>query len=82
MDPDLEVQNKAVEVLCKINDPETIKFLVPALKDESEYTRRAAVEVLNEVGDSNSIKDLLGAISDEDWWVRSRAVLPCPSFCT
>ncbi len=73
MDPDLEVQNKAVEVLCKINDPETIKFLVPALKDESEYTRRAAVEVLNEVCNPESVKDLLEAIKDDDWWVRARA---------
>jgi serine/threonine-protein kinase len=72
-DPDLEVQNKAVEVLCKINDPETIKFLVPALKDESEYTRRAAVEVLNEVCNPESVKDLLAAIKDDDWWVRARA---------
>ena len=72
-DPDLEVQNKAIELVIKINHPDTIKFLIHILKDESEYVRRAAVEVLNEIGDSNSIKDLLGAISDEDWWVRSRA---------
>ncbi len=73
LDPDLEVQNKAVDVLCKLNDPETIKFLVPALKDESEYTRRAAVEVLNEVCNPESVKDLLAAIKDDDWWVRARA---------
>ena len=60
-DPDLDVQNKAVDVIIKIRHPETIKFLVPALKDESEYTRRSAVEVLNEIGDTNSVKDLLGA---------------------
>ena len=73
LDPDLEVQGKAVDVLIKLNHPETIQFLVPALKDESEYTRRAAVEVLNEVCDPNSIKDLLEAIKDDDWWVRARA---------
>ncbi len=72
-DPDLDVQNKAVDVIVKINHPETIKFLIPALKDESEYTRRAAVEVLNEIGDPNSVKDLLGALKDDDWWVRARA---------
>ncbi len=72
-DPDLDVQNKAVDVIIKINHPETIKFLIPALKDESEYTRRAAVEVLNEIGDTNSVKDLLGALKDDDWWVRARA---------
>jgi serine/threonine-protein kinase len=72
-DPDLDVQNKAVDVIIKIRHPETIKFLVPALKDESEYTRRAAVEVLNEIGDANSVKDLLGALKDDDWWVRARA---------
>ncbi len=72
-DPDLDVQNKAVDVIIKINHPETIKFLVPALKDESEYTRRSAVEVLNEIGDTNSVKDLLGALKDDDWWVRARA---------
>ena len=72
-DPDLDVQNKAVDVLVKANHPETIKYLVPALKDESEYTRRSAVEVLNEIGNPNSVKDLLAAIKDDDWWVRARA---------
>lgn len=73
LDPDLDVQNKAVDVLIKMNHPETIRYLVPALKDESEYTRRAAVEVLNEIGNVNSIKALLQAIKDDDWWVRARA---------
>jgi serine/threonine-protein kinase len=73
LDPDLDVQNKAVDVLVKINHPETIRYLVPALKDESEYTRRAAVEVLNEIGNVNAVKDLLQAIKDDDWWVRARA---------
>ena len=72
-DTDLDVQGKAVDVLIKINHPETVRFLIPALKDESEYARRAAVEVLNEVGNENSVKDLLDAIKDDDWWVRSRA---------
>ena len=72
-DPDLDVQGKAVDVLIKINHPDTIRYLLPALKDESEYSRRAAVEVLNAVGNPNSVKDLLDAIKDDDWWVRSRA---------
>ena len=53
--------------------PETIKYLIPVLKDENEYARRAAVEVLNEIGDAKSVKDLLEAVADDDWWVRSRA---------
>jgi serine/threonine-protein kinase len=73
LDPDLDVQGKAVDVLVRINHPETIRFLVPALKDESEYTRRAAVEVLNEIGNVDAVKDLLEAIKDDDWWVRARA---------
>ncbi len=73
LDPDLEVQNKAVDVLVNVKHPETIKHLIPALKDESEYPRRAAVEVLNEVCDPSSVKDLLQAIKDDDWWVRARA---------
>ncbi len=72
-DPDLDVQNKAVDVLVKIDHPDTIRYLVGALKDESEYARRAAVEVLNEIGNVDSVKDLLEAIKDDDWWVRSRA---------
>ncbi len=72
-DPDLEVQNQAVEVLIKVKHPDTVKLLVTALKDESEYTRRSAVEVLNEVCDPESIGDLLEAIKDDDWWVRARA---------
>ena len=73
LDSDLDVQSKAVDVLIKINHPDTVQYLLPALKDESEYTRRAAVEVLNEVGNESSVQDLLGAIKDDDWWVRSRA---------
>ena len=72
-DPDLDVQGKAVDVLIAAKHPDTIKYLVEALKDESEYSRRAAVEVLNEIGDEDSVKDLLDAIKDDDWWVRSRA---------
>lgn len=73
LDPDLEVQGKAVDVIVKMNHPDTIKYLVPALKDESEYTRRSAVEVLNEICNPESVKDLLAAIKDDDWWVRARA---------
>lgn len=72
-DPDIDVQNKAVDVIIKLNHPETVGYLVNALKDESEYSRRAAVEVLNEIGTVDSVKDLLNAIKDDDWWVRSRA---------
>jgi serine/threonine-protein kinase len=72
-DPDLDVQGKAVDVLINARHPDTVRHLVDALKDESEYARRAAVEVLNELGDENSVKDLLAAIKDDDWWVRSRA---------
>jgi len=73
LDPDIDVINKAVDVICKLNDPDTAKYLIPALKDENEFSRRAAVEVLNEVGTTSSIKYLLEAVADEDWWVRSRA---------
>ena len=34
-DPEMEVQNRAIEVLQRARDPETIRqFLVPVLKDE------------------------------------------------
>ena len=72
-DPDLDVQGKAVEMLIQLQHPDTVRFLAPALRDESEYSRRAAVEVLNEVCNENSIKDLLDALKDDDWWVQSRA---------
>ncbi|HEY8522021.1 MAG TPA: HEAT repeat domain-containing protein [Gammaproteobacteria bacterium] len=73
LDPDLEVMNKAVDVIIALNDPETVKHLVPALKDENEFSRRAAVEVLNAIGTTAHVKYLLEAVADEDWWVRSRA---------
>jgi serine/threonine-protein kinase len=73
LDSDLDVQSKAVDVLIRLKHKDTVQYLLPALKDESEYTRRAAVEVLNEVGNENSVQQLLGAIKDDDWWVRSRA---------
>src|SRR5690606_24319201 len=47
IDPDIDVMNKAVDVLVELNDPETVKHLLPALKAENEFSRRAAVEVLN-----------------------------------
>ncbi|RYG84719.1 serine/threonine protein kinase, partial [bacterium] len=72
-DPEIDVQNRAIDLLIRANDPETIKYLIDVLKDENENARRAAVEVLNEVGDAKSVKYLLGAIKDDDWWVRSRA---------
>jgi serine/threonine-protein kinase len=72
-DPEIDVQNKAIDAVIRANDPDTIKYLIPILKDENEYARRAAVEVLNEVGNAKSIKELLEAVSDDDWWVRSRA---------
>ena len=73
VDPDLDVQGKAVDMMIQLNHPETVKYLAAALKDESEYSRRAAVEVLNEVGNVDSVKELLNVLKDDDWWVRSRA---------
>ena len=72
-DSELDVQNPAIELLCRIKHPDTVRHLVEILKDESEGARRAAVEVLNVVGDESSVKFLLKAIRDADWWVRSRA---------
>ncbi len=73
LDSDLDVMNKAVEVIVQLNDPETAKYLIPALKSENEFSRRSAVEILNEIGTTHSVKYLLEAVADEDWWVRSRA---------
>ena len=73
VDPDLDVQSKAVDMLIQINHPDTVEYLAEALKDESEYSRRAAVEVLNEIGTVDSVKQLLDVLKDDDWWVRSRA---------
>ncbi len=72
-DSDLNVQNRAVELLIQRRHPATHKFLVDILKDESDFARRAAVEVLNELGTNESIKDLLSALGDDDWWVQVRA---------
>jgi eukaryotic-like serine/threonine-protein kinase len=72
-DPEIEVQNKAVDLVVRANHPDTIKYLVDVLKDENEYARRAAVEVLNVVGNATSVKFLLQVIADSDWWVRTRA---------
>jgi HEAT repeat protein/tRNA A-37 threonylcarbamoyl transferase component Bud32 len=73
LDPDLDVMNKAVDVIIHLNHPETAKYLIPALKAENEFSRRSAVEILNAIGTTHSVKYLLEAVSDEDWWVRSRA---------
>jgi serine/threonine-protein kinase len=72
-DPDVDVINKAIDVVVKLKHPDTIKYLMPALEDENEYSRRAAVEVLNEIGTTDDIKYLLERVADVDWWVRARA---------
>ncbi len=72
-DPDLDVVNRAVDLIVRLAHPDTVRHLIEPLKDESEYARRAAVEVLNELCDVNSVKVLFEAVKDEDWWVRSRA---------
>jgi eukaryotic-like serine/threonine-protein kinase len=74
LDPDIAIQNRAVDVIIKHRHPDTLTHLVEILKSESDFARRAAVEVLNEIGDQESIKDLLSALSDSDWWVRVRAI--------
>jgi serine/threonine-protein kinase len=73
LDPDVDVIDKTIDVIVNLKHPETIKYLIPALKDESEFSRRAAVEVLNAIGSTDDIKHLLEAIADDDWWVRARA---------
>ena len=73
LDPDVEVINKAIDVIVQFNDPETVKYLIPAMKADNEFSRRAAVEILNAIGTTSSVKTLLEAVADEDWWVRSRA---------
>jgi eukaryotic-like serine/threonine-protein kinase len=73
LDPDLNVQNRAVDVIVKQRHPDTLKHLVEILKSDSDFARRAAVEVLNEIGDQEAIKDLLTTLGDGDWWVRVRA---------
>jgi HEAT repeat protein/tRNA A-37 threonylcarbamoyl transferase component Bud32 len=72
-DPEIDVLNRAIDVVIKANHPETMKYLIEVLKDENENARRAAVEVLNEIGNPQSVKYLLGSLKDSDWWVRSRA---------
>ena len=72
-DPDVDVIDKAIDVIVNLRHPDTLKYLIPALKDESEFSRRAAVEVLNAIGTTEDIKQLLEAISGDDWWVRARA---------
>jgi serine/threonine-protein kinase len=73
LDPDVDVISKAIDVIVHMNNPETVKHLIPAMKSENEFSRRAAVEILNEIGTTSSVKFLLEAIADDDWWVRSRA---------
>ncbi|HKX98570.1 MAG TPA: HEAT repeat domain-containing protein [Steroidobacteraceae bacterium] len=72
-DPEHDVRDPAIEILCRSKHADTVRHLVEVLKDENEDARRAAVEVLNVVGDESSVKYLLKAIRDSDWWVRSRA---------
>jgi HEAT repeat protein/tRNA A-37 threonylcarbamoyl transferase component Bud32 len=73
LDPEFDVMNKAVEVIIALNKPESVRYLLPALKSENEFSRRSAVEILNEIGTTASVKYLLEAIADDDWWVRERA---------
>ncbi len=92
-DSEIDVQNRAIDVLIRANDPDTIRYLIDVLKDENEFARRAAVEVLNEIGDPKSVKFLLEAIKDDglvgaqsrgDAWARSadpRSSMRCCCWC-
>jgi serine/threonine-protein kinase len=66
VDPDLDVMNKAVDVIIQLNHPETAKYLIDALKAENEFSRRSAVEVLNAIGTTHSIKYLLEAVASSE----------------
>ena len=55
LDSDVDVINKAVDVIVHMKRADTVKYLLPAMKSENEFSRRAAVEVLNEVGTTASV---------------------------
>ncbi|MEZ5564560.1 MAG: HEAT repeat domain-containing protein [Gammaproteobacteria bacterium] len=42
-DPELDVQARAVDLVVQLRHPDTMKYLVNVLKDESEFARRSAV---------------------------------------
>src|SRR6267154_177636 len=67
-DPEIDVLNRAIDVVIKANHPETIRYLIEVLKDENENARRAAVEVLNE------IDAVLQLVRDKDEDIRRAAI--------
>jgi eukaryotic-like serine/threonine-protein kinase len=72
-DPEIEVQNRAVEVLHQGRGSGDHPPPGAGTQGRERAGAPLAVEVLNEVGDAIRSNTCWQAIKDDDWWVRSRA---------
>jgi len=70
--PDGAVRAECIRILGQIGGPETARYILGALKDESAAVRQAAVRGLEARGDEN-LRALQLALTDEDSGVRALA---------
>lgn len=73
-DPDVQVRTTAVEALGEISDPQTVPFLLGALKDKESPVRASAAEALARIGEPGCLEPLIQRIHDDSLEVRTAAV--------
>jgi len=59
-------RRRALETLGALGDERAVPYLVSALKDDDQYTRREAVRALRQVGSSQAVEPLLSVLAEED----------------
>ncbi|MCK5055728.1 MAG: HEAT repeat domain-containing protein [Candidatus Aminicenantes bacterium] len=65
-DEDASVRNEAVTALGGIVNPDTVKYLLAALRD-SRYDKEKVIDALGEKGDSAAVEHLTYALQDTTW---------------
>jgi HEAT repeat protein len=70
---DWRVQDGARKALENISDPNAVKPLIVALRDEDWQVRRAAAIALGRIGESQAVEPLIDVLKDEDKHVREAA---------
>jgi Flp pilus assembly protein TadD len=70
---DLNVRNKATEVLVKIGDARAIKPLTKDLEDSNSLIRINAVMTLKKIGDKRAVEPLINALKSKDKNIRKKA---------
>lgn len=74
-DEDARVRANAIEVIERLDLPDTARLLLPMLKDEDNRVKANVIKALWDKDDQNNLLDVLKEMaSDENPWMRASAV--------